>query len=433
MTTVTSLMWLLSCCIVLKHGVADAVFHRRKWTVSSQGQPRLFCHQYFSVSTVATISRGGAGGGGGGRFGIVGNNSEDETMMVKLPVPRTHFNNLWNLNVRRLTKVSHWLLAFFHSLAQHILPQSLLRGMISSTHFKYQMVGFVLAGSMVAILCDYVMMQRKEKQLTYLMWDAKELVPDVWDAVEHIMNETLMDQETTPTIARIKELRHRVDLQDLLSTKVNKAKALQVAGIYQNHFPDHWKKLVSSNYNNYNNNKNKNNKDKNIMASLAKRQRLLGKLTRKIARQKFTALLRPDYTFGVGRDGIDLSNNKCPTGNSGMIDWMLLQQVTEDVISNVPKEYPETWKFYTSKLYPGQTLWDRHDLVLKMVKNVQMQKSQGQVEATTNIKSSSCDSEPSWGMHNHFNRTQSSERYSVQVDDTSGRDQESTTSQISSN
>jgi hypothetical protein len=63
-------------------------------------------------------------------------------------------------------------------------------------------------------------------------------------------------------------------------------------------------------------------------------------------------------------------------------------------------------------------------LVLRMVKNVQLQKSKGQNEATTNGKSSSTSS---WGTKN-LNKTQSGER-NVEIGDTIGRDQHIASSQ----
>jgi hypothetical protein len=422
MTAVMSMVWLISCCIVLEHGMVRAV--PRSLTVS--GNTRLLGNQNKGSAVVAArMSRGGGEGKGGGHFGITGNNNhfEDASMMM---LPPTHSKNIWS-GLKRLTKVSRRLHAFFHSLFTEHCPQ-VVRGMIAcnkNNSFKHQVM-VVFVGSFAAgLCCDYFMIQRKEKQLIHLIWDAKELIPDVWDAVELVLNETSTGLETTHT-AYIKGLRNRADLQDLLLTKLNKAKALQVAGIYQKHFPNQWKKLVASNSSN-----NKKNKDNNIMSCLAKRQRLLGKLTRNIAQQKFTALLRPDYMFGIGRNGIDLSKDF--TGN-GMVDLVLLQQVTEDLVVNVPKDYPEIWNFYTSKLYPGQTLYDRHDLVLKIVKNVQMQKqSKDSADGTSKVKSFSSSS-ISWGTKEvNGAMAGEDENNDNSVDDTFGRDQHSTSTQVSSN
>ena len=146
------------------------------------------------------------------------------------------------------------------------------------------------------------------------------------------------------------------------------AKATQVANIYQKHFPEEWDLMLE-----------KQNKDG--LTYLAEHPGHLAKLTRHISKTKFVALLRPDYGFGVGREGIDLtemvaSDKTMPSSppSSSMLDPQLLEQVCDDLVMTCPMEHPQVWENFNAKLRPGQTLWDRHDLVLKMVKAIQVQK-----------------------------------------------------------
>ncbi|KAL3921247.1 MAG: hypothetical protein SGARI_006730, partial [Bacillariaceae sp.] len=204
----------------------------------------------------------------------------------------------------------------------------------------------------------------------YLMWDAKELVPEAWEKVEHELDTEATGDDISEAIAspaaKAKALRQRKDLCKRLHDEVITAKATQVATIYQKHFPDEWDRILA-----------KKSADDVVVDGpdfLAAHPRLLAKLTRNIYKTKFVALLRPDYGFGVGRKGIDLSKLVVSTKTSPYMDPQLLEQVADDLAMACPMENPEIWESFDAKLRPGQTLWDRHDLVLKMVKAIQLEK-----------------------------------------------------------
>jgi hypothetical protein len=219
---------------------------------------------------------------------------------------------------------------------------------------------------------------RAQKKAEYLMWDAKELLPEVWDQVEHDLNLQIMDDVTEAAMfsAMAKALWRQKGLRENLRDKVTKAKATQVTKIYQKHFPKDWEQIIA---------KQPYNDVTDASTFLAARPKLLVKLTRDICKAKFVALLRPDYDFGVGRKRVDLTEmavstmidkgkNVPETPPSPLLDPQLLEQVADDLVMTCPMEHPQLWENVNAKLRPGQTLWDRHDLVLKLVKAIQQRK-----------------------------------------------------------
>lgn len=386
---ITMLSLLLMGCSVLHQpggvqGVPLFGLHKQ-FHGHTSSRPFVPVRQQIRIQTTTGLPRGGGG------TGMV---SEEEAipMVVAPPVYFKYLNALQ----QPITRCSAVLLSFVETLLkqcqrvfQQVLPHK-LQGILSSPHIIYSAVAGALGFALVGAVFRHVMVQRQTTKMEYLMWDAKELVPKTWAAVEQELKAETPDMDHDDLA---KMLQRQKALQDRLWSKVNQAKALQVVGIYQKHFPEQWKDVQQKQVKN--------------MKALANHPRLLKKMTRHISQQKFTALLRPDYSFGIGRSGIDLTQMT----NIGMVDPLLLKQVTEDLMATSPTEYPDIWEHYTSKLLPQQTLWDRHDLVLKMVKDVQLQKSkQGgdnnrAAVVATDAAASNSIQESSLSGGAHFNAT----------------------------
>jgi hypothetical protein len=84
--------------------------------------------------------------------------------------------------------------------------------------------------------------------------------------------------------------------------------------------------------------------------------------------------MRPDYIFGLGREGIDMTVLTRNGGDGMTMDPQLMEAVTADLEATCPEQYRTIWDLYQAKLRPGQRLSDRHDLVLRMVRDIQLQK-----------------------------------------------------------
>ncbi|KAG7374823.1 hypothetical protein IV203_013918 [Nitzschia inconspicua] len=341
----------------------------------------------------------------GGRERVtVGSNTAshyDEEAIFNVSSP--HPIQLFVLNP--LSKFSDMLLWVVHAFWQQCrqkffrpISQIDWKNVLSSKNAIYGVAG-VLAVSMTGTLLHHMWIKRKKQRIQFLIWDAKELVPTLWESVEGklmaaaVLDSAKGDNSNDPTMYNASLVQALLDqkspYQDLLVTNIKQAKASQVVGIYQKHFPQEWKQVQRKHLN-----------DNQVISSLARKPRLLRKLTHHIYRNKFTALLRPDYAFGIGRNGINLTKLPNTNHNIGMlVDPLLLKQVTEDLIANCSTDYPQIWGKYTSNLLPNQSFWDRHDLVLKMVKDVQLQKvKDGHVGNSINVKKAS-----SWSGGGGFN------------------------------
>ena len=232
----------------------------------------------------------------------------------------------------------------------------------------------IIAGSYVW----YISSIKKKQRLEYLEWDAKEMIPQIWTEIElQLEDKVLLEQEDLEEDddddemklrqAIRSELRKRIDLQSLLETKVNQAKAEQIVTLYAKHFPDQWKLLMKK--------KNIKNDDNDAAVQyIADHPALLEKLTRTLYRNKFVALLRPDYAFGMGRNGIDVTKMKIvaskkkttkkssktkgntKNNNNNSIDATLLESVADDLVMTCPKVRTK-WNgvvVFTESVYSNQ-------------------------------------------------------------------------------
>jgi hypothetical protein len=188
----------------------------------------------------------------------------------------------------------------------------------------------------------YISSLEKQQRLEYLVWDAKEMIPQLWSEIELELEDTVLDDETDEDEMKLrkavrKELQKRIDLQTVLQTRVNEAKSEQIVTLYAKHFPDQWKQLL----------KKKKITDDGAVQYMADHPALLEKLTRTLYRNKFAALLRPDYAFGMGRNGIDVTKMKIVStkkkstksntkGNKNSIDATLLESVADDLVMTCP-------------------------------------------------------------------------------------------------
>jgi hypothetical protein len=196
----------------------------------------------------------------------------------------------------------------------------------------------IIAGSYVW----YISSLEKQQRLEYLVWDAKEMIPQLWSEIELELEDKVLGDETDEDEMKLrkavrKELHKRTDLQTVLQTKVNEAKSEQIVTLYAKHFPDQWKQLL----------KKKKITDDGAVQYMADHPAILEQLTRTLYRNKFAALLRPDYAFGMGRNGIDVTKMKIVStkkkstksntrGNKNSIDATLLESVADDLVMTCP-------------------------------------------------------------------------------------------------
>jgi hypothetical protein len=263
-------------------------------------------------------------------------------------------------------------------------------------------IGFAIATMVSGVVSAlYVKLVQMPRFVQYLEWDAQELVPD---ALFRYQQEglSLLAAATTTTpgmfslFKRQHHRRQKAQQIEILYHKVNEAKAKQIEVLCPKYCPKEWneyQKHVSQK-------KKKGSSSSSSGGTHPPTRRLqdhptwLKKLTKALYQTKIPALLRPDYVIGLGRKGIDMTT-ATRTSQPGrvdekttMIDSELLDAVIADLNVSGPAQYPTIWESYQMKLLPGQGLQNRHDLVLKMVKDIQLYKQQQQEQETTTISSS---------------------------------------------
>jgi hypothetical protein len=322
-------------------------------------------------------------GGGGDRMG---GPPRPKSSMSVLPLP------LLSVWLRKVSGVGDAIGGAFQGIVQSnaTLLQAIRDNLLKAgkVYAGFALVAMV-AGGTVGL---YRSLVQRPRFVQYLEWDAQELVPEALLEYRRGIQGEGEDGgllAPPPPSSHRPSWIHRLGVptdgskarhMEALYQKVNEAKAKQVEALCRKHCPEQWRDFQTDLLGASSSKSARNSSSSQLQDHPA----WLRRLTKELYETKFAALMRPDYLFGLGRDGIDVTTMVAATGRKKngavddganmMMDPQLIEAVIADVVERAPTAYPAIWDAYRARLLPGQGWADRHDLVLRMVRDIQVQK-----------------------------------------------------------